>query len=113
MADDLERLGAPADLVARERAAAQAAETAHAVDVWPENWPVVTLFFRLQTQWRLGASGATGLDYHAARMVAETVGLTWDAFLLDDLQILESEALTAWAAARRQAEAKARQQRRR
>lgn len=34
-------------------------------EVWPENWPVFELFTQVQTQWRTGARGPTGLDYAA------------------------------------------------
>jgi len=33
------------------------------VELWPENWPPFDLFARNSTQWRVGASGAVGLDY--------------------------------------------------
>lgn len=38
--------------------------------VWPDNWPTLTLFLTLQTQWRIvhsmGGGAWTGLDYAAA-----------------------------------------------
>lgn len=39
---------------------------ADAVEVWPENWLAIDLFCTLGTQWRVGMSGPTGLDYTAA-----------------------------------------------
>jgi hypothetical protein len=41
----------------------------------------------------VGAVGAVGLDYQACRMVAETLGVEWDAWTLRKLQALESEEL--------------------
>ena len=55
------------------------------------------LFSRLRTQWRMGPSGATGLDYGAAYPLLDRLGLSapdWDA-LLADLQVMEAEALSA------------------
>lgn len=31
--------------------------------LWPENWPVWCLWRDVETQWRTGMAGATGLDY--------------------------------------------------
>jgi hypothetical protein len=33
--------------------------------LWPCNVPSLQLWLRVQTQWRVGMAGATGLDYHA------------------------------------------------
>ena len=33
------------------------------VEVWPENWVPFKVFNKVSTQWRVGAGGATGLDY--------------------------------------------------
>lgn len=35
------------------------------VFLWPENLPIWNHWLALQTQWRTGAAGATGLDYAA------------------------------------------------
>lgn len=32
------------------------------VDVWEDNWDVLHLFSKYDTQWRIGMAGATGLD---------------------------------------------------
>jgi len=65
------------------------------VEVWPCAWPAVQAFGRLLTQWRVGMSGATGLDYAAVPVVFEMVGIDrakWpDTF--DDLRAMESAAL--------------------
>ncbi len=34
------------------------------VEVWPENWVPFKVFNKVSTQWRVGAGGATGLDYN-------------------------------------------------
>ena len=43
--------------------------------LWPCNALVWGLFMRLQTQWRVGMSGATGLDYAAVRVVMDLAGV--------------------------------------
>ncbi len=35
------------------------------VAVWPENRQAVTVFLAMQTQWRSGLNGLSGLDYGA------------------------------------------------
>lgn len=65
------------------------------VDVWPDNWPAVSLFVSLATQWRVGPGGATGLDYAALPFVLRIQRIPradWsDAF--DALRVMEIEAL--------------------
>ncbi len=67
------------------------------VQVWPENWPVFSLFTRVQTQWRLGPGGATGLDYLVVMRLLDRMNLSdeqYDAWL-DDIRLMEGEALEA------------------
>ncbi|WP_370651373.1 DUF1799 domain-containing protein [Enterobacter cloacae complex sp. ECL404] len=47
----------------------------------------------LATQWRVGASGATGLDYNVLPWMFELHGVEDAAACMADLQIMESEAL--------------------
>lgn len=63
--------------------------------MWPENWPIFTLFCSLQTQWRVGMGGATGLDYSALYPLLDRVAKSsdeWDE-MFSDIQLLEREAL--------------------
>ena len=63
-------------------------------EVWEENWPVVELFLRVQTQWRTGMNGPIGLDYTAVAWVLKlTAEETAHRSLLEDLQIMESSVL--------------------
>jgi hypothetical protein len=68
--------------------------------VWEENWETVEMFLRLQTQWRVGMSGRTGLDYVAAKWLFSLYQIEKPAqkMLLEDLQIMESAVLEAQAA---------------
>lgn len=66
------------------------------VDVWPENWPVVQLFLRLATQWRVGGMGSkTGLDYLVVYATLDKLKLTENEceHYFADIQVLEIAAL--------------------
>lgn len=54
------------------------------------------LFQSLSTQWRMGMSGPTGLDYFVAYHRMDRMGLTPEEYeqLDNDLQIMEAAALT-------------------
>lgn len=65
------------------------------VEVWAINWHSFTLFNALGTQWRVGMSGATGLDYNVIPMVAKSLGIKNKDLnaMFPDLQVMENEAL--------------------
>lgn len=67
------------------------------VELWPENWPAWRLFCDLSTQWRVGPSGATGLDYGPLFRLLDGQDLTpadWqDRFA--DVRALEAAAMHA------------------
>ena len=66
------------------------------VEVWPENMEVVRLFSLLGTQWRVGRSGPSGLDYTAVKSVLEMNGIKRkkQAEMLDLIGVMEKEALS-------------------
>lgn len=74
---------------------AAAIEAADIFEVWPENIDALNVFMRLQTQWRTGPAGPTGLDYAGVR-----AGLAMMRARIDfvDLQMMESAALAAMRA---------------
>lgn len=69
--------------------------------LWPENVPTWLMWQQVQTQWRPGFAGPTGLDYMAidaahlqpgqCRRLRRTRGR-----LLGELQVMERSALAAW-----------------
>lgn len=65
------------------------------VDVFPENWKTVEVFASVMTQWRIGMSGPTGLDYAVLPGVMGMLGIgrgdRKDVF--DGVRVMESEAL--------------------
>jgi hypothetical protein len=67
------------------------------IEVWPENWEAFSLFRDMQTQWRMGAMGATGLDYGVLYRKLDRMQLDADEYdqLEADIQTMEFEALSA------------------
>jgi hypothetical protein len=64
-------------------------------DIFPDNWKSVGVFMDMITQWRVGMSGAIGLDYNVLPVIwnARRIRLAERGDLLDDLQIMEQAAL--------------------
>ena len=62
-------------------------------EVWPEAWPAVNLFLKVQTQWRGGASGIIGLDYQAVRWLMELYEFDDQRTMLEDLQVIEARVI--------------------
>ena len=67
------------------------------VEVWPENWQAWTLFTDMRTQWRVGFSGRTGLDYTPMFALMDRMHLSDDDWreLFDDVKVLEASAMRA------------------
>nr|WP_032682181.1 DUF1799 domain-containing protein [Enterobacter hormaechei] len=63
------------------------------VGILPSVWKSFTIFSALATQWRVGANGATGLDYNVLPWMFDLHGVEDAATCMADLQIMESEAL--------------------
>ena len=64
-------------------------------EVWEENWPVVEMFLRVQTQWRTTMSGVLGLDYGVMAWLFKMYAVEDPRALLEDLQIMEATAMMA------------------
>ena len=65
--------------------------------VLPDNVEVLSWFFRMQTQWRVGMNGPIGMDYGLFLMWSKDEGVrrrdrTW---MLEDLRLMEREYLDA------------------
>lgn len=65
------------------------------VEVWPVLWAALLVFEAMATQWRSGASGATGLDYSALPSVMDMLGIGSDkrGEVFQDVRLMEQEAL--------------------
>ena len=62
-------------------------------EVWEENWPVVEMFLRCQTQWRTTMGGVLGLDYGAVAWLFSLYLVEDQRSLLEDLQVMEGAAM--------------------
>lgn len=79
--------------------------------VFGPNAAAVRLFQALRTQWRTASLSTmgraevvkTGLDYGVVQATAELRRLPLEGDTFDRLQVMEAEALTAWAEERRNA----------
>lgn len=63
--------------------------------MFPDNLDAVNVFIAMQTQWRVGMAGATGLDYAALPVVLRCSGVerkNW-AHVFDGLRAMEEAAL--------------------
>ncbi|WP_196615401.1 DUF1799 domain-containing protein [Citrobacter freundii] len=63
------------------------------VGILPSIWEAFTVFSALATQWRVGASGATGLDYNVLPWMFKLHGVEDAAASMVDIRIMENEAL--------------------
>jgi hypothetical protein len=73
----------------------------------PYGKEVYMLWNAVQSQWRVGFSGPTGLDYTAVKVIADTLGIDWDEQLLKHIQSLEGATLKYFAEQTKKAETKA------
>ena len=64
-------------------------------EVWPENWEILLMWCRVQTQWRTSAGGAVGLDYGVLAWLFKMYAVKDPRTLLEGLQVMESAALAA------------------
>lgn len=93
MAEDLAAFGAPPEVLAQLNEASPEED----FPVLSENWDIVQLFMRLQTQWKYASSGtAIGLDYTSVDVVMRRLNIEdTDGSVFDGLQVMEFAALDA------------------
>ena len=72
--------------------------------LWPENVDAWRWWCNVQTQWRTGMGGATGLDYAGVRAYLELQGLQADQLrdIFEGLRAAEAATLEVWTEQRRQ-----------
>lgn len=65
--------------------------------MWPEHYQAFDVFYSLQTQWRVGFGGPTGLDYGVLHQKLARLNLPPEEVdLLElDIQVMERAALSA------------------
>ena len=67
------------------------------IEIWPDNFLSVQIFEALGTQWRVGNSGAVGIDYNVLPFtfkMYEIPRIQWPD-IFQCVRIMESEALRA------------------
>jgi len=64
----------------------------------PEAKGALELWHAVQSQWRMGFSGPTGLDYAAVKATAEVLEINFDANMFSLIQAMEGAMLRDWAA---------------
>ena len=65
------------------------------VEIWPDNESAVAVFCAMQSQWRVGFAGATGMDYAALPAVLSLLQIPADQHpdTFYGLRTMEAEAL--------------------
>jgi hypothetical protein len=69
------------------------------VEVWPDCWQAVQVWFAVQTQWRMGPAGPVGLDYNVLPWAMRLCGVkkTDRADVFEDVRVMERAALDEMA----------------
>jgi len=62
-------------------------------EVWEENWDIVLMFFKMQTQWIVGFSGPTGLHYPSLEWLCRLYTVKDPVTMFEGIQIMEAAAL--------------------
>lgn len=62
-------------------------------EVWEENWEIVMMFMRMQTQWNVTMGGFVGLKYEVLRWLCDLYSVEDQRAMLDGLRIMEAAAL--------------------
>ncbi len=83
-------------------------------EVWPDDVETVNTFIAMETQWRIGMSGPTGLDYAALPAVLKMmdIGRKRHAYVFEGLRVMEEQALEEMQRLREDAEREAEVKRR-
>ena len=61
--------------------------------VWEENWEIVMMFLRLQTQWNVSMSGVIGLKYEVLEWFCRLYLVDDARAMLEGIQTMERIAL--------------------
>jgi len=73
--------------------------------VWEENWDIVMMFLRMQTQWTVSMAGYVGLRYDVLLLNGGLLDLYCvedRRFMMEGLRIMESEALSHFAKSKKE-----------
>jgi hypothetical protein len=62
-------------------------------EVWDDNWDIVEMFLRMQTQWNTTMGGYSGLKYEVLRWLCDLYSIEDPKAMLEGVQIMEASAL--------------------
>ena len=62
-------------------------------EVWDENWEIVMMFLRVQTQWNVVMGGFTGLRYEVLPWLCDLYSVKDPRAMLEGIQVMEAAAL--------------------
>lgn len=62
-------------------------------EVFPENWDAVRIFVAASTQWNIGFSGATGLNYTSLDFLFKLYKIKDRREVFEHIQVIEGSAL--------------------
>ena len=65
-------------------------------EVWEENWEIVMIFMRLQTQWNVSMSGVIGLNYQSLEYLSRLYSVEDVVSLFEGVQTMELVALASF-----------------
>lgn len=82
----------PSEDIAQELYGVSPDQLIKTVEVWPDVWPVVSIFTKMAGQWRVGPCGAYALDYGVLQWMFNIHGITNQRQALDDIRVLEEVA---------------------
>lgn len=84
-------MGAPQEVVDEAKAES---DRARLFEVWEENWPVLQMFLRIQTQWNVHPMGGyVGMNYQSAEFAFKIYNVKNRREMLEGLQTIEFEVL--------------------
>lgn len=88
---DLKAFGAPQEVI-DEMVVAQKNDD---FEVLQENWHIIEMWLRMQTQWRATHGVLIGLDYNVAKWLFDVYQVTDHKEMIEALMIMERTALEA------------------
>ena len=79
----------------------QSHESSNEFEVWEENWEILEMFMRMQTQWVVGMSGAVGLSYPSLEWLCKLYSVKDPVAVFEGVQVMEMAALAVLNAKRK------------
>ena len=61
--------------------------------VWEQNWEIVMMFLRLQTQWNTTMGGVVGLKYEILPWLCDLYSVNDSRAMLEGIQVMERVAV--------------------